>query len=78
MVGLFVATVVALLAGVAALVTGNSTTGIALIVVGVLCGAGALFILRSFSPEDRAVLTPPKDDPPEAPATDDQAPEDPR
>ena len=62
MVGLFVFAAVAVLGGVVALVTGSDGIGIGagLIVVGLLVGVGAIVLLRSISPEERALLTAPK------------------
>ena len=63
MVGLFVGAAVAILGGIVVLVTsGSAGLGIGLLVVGLLAGIAAVVVLRSISPDERALLTPPKPD----------------
>jgi uncharacterized membrane-anchored protein len=63
MVGLFVGAVVALLGGIVVLVTGGAAgLGIGLIVVALVVAVGAVLVLRSITPEERARLLKPKDD----------------
>ena len=64
MVGLFVGAIVFLLGGAVVLATSSTGLGIGLLVVGLLIGVGGVLVLRSITPEERARLTPPKDDAP--------------
>jgi len=60
MVGLFVGAIVALLGGITVLVTsGSAGLGIGLIVVAMVVAVGAVLLLRSITPEERARLTAP-------------------
>ena len=70
MVGLFVGAVVAILGGNVLLFTdAPRVMCFGLIIVGVLAAFAGVSILRSISPEERALLTSPKPDPgPEADA----------